>query len=59
MYFVYDYPQLLLHLILWGGAAPTHIKTIQIAQNKIIHTLNKFDYVHTDDLFQQFGILKL
>ena len=59
MYFAFVYPQLLLHLILWGGAAPTHIEAIQIAQNKIIRTINKFDYVHTDDLFQQFGILKI
>ena len=59
MYFAFVYLQLFLHLILWGGAAPTHIETIQVAQNKIICTINKFDYVHTDDLFQQFGILKI
>jgi hypothetical protein len=33
------YPHLLLHIIVWGGAAPTKIKQLQIAQNKIVRCL--------------------
>ena len=59
VYFAFVHPQLLLHLIIYGGSAPTHIQTIQISQNKIVRMLNKFNYISTNDLYRRFGILKI
>jgi hypothetical protein len=39
VYYGLIYPHLLLYIIAWGGAAPTKIRHLQIAQNKIVQCI--------------------
>ena len=56
VYYACIFPHLLLHVIIWGGTAPTHIKHVQIAQNKIMRTINNTDYLATSDIFARLNI---
>ena len=53
--FIYIYPHL-LHCIIWGGSALTHMVTVQVAQNKIVRTMNKAEYICTNDLYVGHGV---
>ena len=59
VYYSYIYPHLLLHSIIWGGSASTHMATVQVAQNKIVRTMNKAEYTSTNDLYVRFQIAKV
>ena len=56
VYYACIFPHLLLHVTIWAGTARTHIKHVQIAQNKIIRTINNADYQATSDIYDRLNI---
>jgi hypothetical protein len=59
IYYSFVYQQLLMHLIIWGGAAVTNLNIVQIAQNKIVRTINKDVTKSTSDMYRDFDLLKM
>jgi hypothetical protein len=60
VYYGLVYPHLLMHIIAWGGAPPTKIRNLQIAQNKIVRcitpatlnlsTVQSYDYLEFENI---------
>ena len=59
VYYSCIFPHLLLHAIIWMGTAPTHINHVQIAQNKIMRTINNADYETTSDIYDRLNIINI
>ena len=59
IYYSFVYQQLLMHLVIWGGAAASNLNIVQVAQNKIIRTINRDDNKNTNEKYHELDFLKV